>query len=91
MGAAVTRSRGVTRDVAESLPIDNGVDRGEWGPTELCDANSYASAFEIKVRRALGEGNSDTMELHANLCYDKRLEERGREGGREGRKEGCIG
>lgn len=34
--------------MSESISLDNGLHRGDWGPTDLCPDGSWASSFEIK-------------------------------------------
>ncbi|XP_066976709.1 vitelline membrane outer layer protein 1 homolog [Macrobrachium rosenbergii] len=54
----------------EEIYLNNGLDRGDWGPTDLCAQNSWVSAFEVKYSE---EGHIDNTGLNAVrlYCQDK--------------------
>ncbi|XP_050686034.1 vitelline membrane outer layer protein 1 homolog [Eriocheir sinensis] len=54
------------KGVVESLNLDNGLNRGEWGPIALCPDGSTAFAFEIKYS---GTGYADDTCVNAIRLY----------------------
>ncbi|KAG0716862.1 Vitelline membrane outer layer protein 1 [Chionoecetes opilio] len=54
------------KTVAESLTIDNGLNRGEWGPIQVCSQGAYVFAFEIKYS---GVGFVDDTSVNAIRLY----------------------
>ncbi|XP_063585902.1 vitelline membrane outer layer protein 1 homolog [Penaeus indicus] len=48
--AALARAAPEPLEVSESLSLDNGLNRGDWGPIELCATRSFAYGFQIKYQ-----------------------------------------
>ncbi|KAK7073139.1 hypothetical protein SK128_005178 [Halocaridina rubra] len=36
------------REIVESIRLDNGLNRGSWGPTDICPDGSWVTSMEIK-------------------------------------------
>nr|QPO25078.1 vitelline membrane outer layer protein [Callinectes arcuatus]UST29541.1 vitelline membrane outer layer 1 [Callinectes toxotes] len=66
LGGVTNAGVPLPRGVAESLNLDNGLDRGKWGPIEVCSDGSYAFAFEIKYS---GLGYLDDTSVNAIRMY----------------------
>ncbi|KAK8396507.1 hypothetical protein O3P69_005509 [Scylla paramamosain] len=54
------------RSVVETLHLDNGLNKGEWGPIAICSPNAYVFAFEIKYS---GLGYVDDTSVNAIKLY----------------------
>ncbi|KAK4309577.1 hypothetical protein Pmani_018800 [Petrolisthes manimaculis] len=52
--------------LAESINIDNGLDRGDWGNIDMCPTGDFAFAFEIKYS---GVGFVDDTSVNAIRMY----------------------
>ncbi|XP_047473550.1 vitelline membrane outer layer protein 1 homolog isoform X4 [Penaeus chinensis] len=48
--ASLARAAPEPLEVSESLSLDNGLNRGDWGPIELCQTRSFAYGFQIKYQ-----------------------------------------
>ncbi|XP_068230528.1 vitelline membrane outer layer protein 1 homolog [Palaemon carinicauda] len=66
----VASAHGELKNPVENLYLSNGLDRGDWGPTDLCIQNSWASTFEVKYSK---EGHIDNTGVNAVrlYCQDK--------------------
>ncbi|XP_042857976.1 vitelline membrane outer layer protein 1 homolog [Penaeus japonicus] len=66
---ALARAAPEPLQVSESLSLDNGLNRGDWGPIELCPDGSHAYSFQIKYQD-LGYADDTAVNGLKLFCRD---------------------